>query len=88
MEQGTAGSAKRVDPAPRIDGHAEIRGRSRRVTWCDGFLSGDPELRERLLHAATGPMSSPSEFLRALRVIGGSTDHVVLDGPLGAEAAG
>lgn len=55
----------------QLIGEAEVRGRSAVVSWRDAMLDGDPELVRRITRVAGRTPTTPVEFLRALRSVGG-----------------
>lgn len=57
--------------AVAVHGEAHVRGRRAAVVWQDGMLQGDPELMTRLVRVSGEFPRTASEFLRALRVVGG-----------------
>lgn len=52
-----------------IEGTAEVRGREATVVWTSSGMVGDAELSRRLERAAGSKITSPTDFLRALRLV-------------------
>ena len=67
-----AGVGRRAEKSlQELIGEAEVRGRRAVVSWRDAVLDGDPELVRRISRVAGRTPTTPVEFLRALRSVGG-----------------
>ena len=67
-----AGAGRKAEKSlHEMIGEAEVRGRRAVVSWRDARLEGDPELVRRIHRVAGRTPSTPVEFLRALRSVGG-----------------
>ena len=67
-----AGAGRKAEKSlQQLIGEAEVRGRRAVVSWRDAVLDGDPELVRRIAGVAGRTPTTPVEFLRALRSVGG-----------------
>ena len=67
-----AGAGRKAERSlQELIGEAEVRGRRAVVSWRDAVLDGDPELVGRISRVAGRTPTTPVEFLRALRSVGG-----------------